>query len=909
MTIMNQSKVQTTDNNNSSLLQEVLTGKSVYVISFLVPIMIMTIIFFLKGMFPFGEECYLRSDMYHQYCPFYSELWNKLRNGESLSYSWDIGMGTNFTAIFGYYLSSPTNWFIGLFPQKAIIEVMDIFIILKMAASSFTMTFFLCKKRGSIHISSAIFGMFYGLSGFLAAYSWNLMWLDCVLLLPLIFLGLERLVNEGRGLLYVISLGLAILSNYYIAIMICIALVFYFIVLLISCPAKDAKSYLKNILHFSLYSILAGGLAAVLLFPEIMALEYTASSDISFPDSLSRYFSFLSMIVRQFFGVETSFSGNNNPNNYCGVFVIPLIIMYFFRTKISLRERLAKGSLLVIFFLAFNLNIPNFIWHGFHFPNSLPARESFIYIFVLLTMCAQAFDGLYEKEKVSYKNSVFRNVALCVCGLLVVIGNCLDDFELNFKYLYITGGFIFLYFLLFLIIRKDTAKKAALSVVIFVIAIIECTLNSNLTGYSPTSRTEYLRDYDSVKEITDRLETADTDFYRVSKLRGYRSKNDSAFHNYRGVSVFSSTAYSALTDFFDSMGCESSFNSYAINGATPVIYSLYNVKYLLSNIKIATDEDVFSLVDQSGNEYLYRNNYALPVAYGVNSTFPEEFADYGNVFDHFKLQNSFSLAATGIDDVLTPIYYDEGGTTATYVVERDMYLYAHCTNSAVESLTVNLNGAQGQTYDGINHNRTVDIGFVKEGTTVNISTTNSEDGNISFYMYELNIEKYKEMIEECRKYGLQVTEHDSSSIKGTISLTPDKSFLLTSIPFDEGFTVSVDGEAVEYTNYANKSFIGVDLSEYADGNAHTIEFSYKTRGLSKGFIVTLLSGLLVCFFIVFRVISKKEITEDGSFIALKERLDAKKEKRAAKKVPVSESSEDSAETENVADDNQESEDE
>ena len=78
-------------------------------------------------------------------------------------------------------------------------------------------------------------GIFYALSGidYGGVHGWNIMWLDCILLFPLIVYGLERLVREQKGMLYCVTLGLSILSNYYISIMTCLFLVLYFIALLI----------------------------------------------------------------------------------------------------------------------------------------------------------------------------------------------------------------------------------------------------------------------------------------------------------------------------------------------------------------------------------------------------------------------------------------------------------------------------------------------------------------------------------------------------------------------------------------------------------------------------------------------------------------------------------------------------
>ena len=86
-------------------------------ISFLVPVVIMIIIFIQRGIFPFGDDSFLRTDMYHQYAPFFSEFQYKLRNGGSLLYSWDIGMGVNFAALYAYYLASPFNWLLILCPK------------------------------------------------------------------------------------------------------------------------------------------------------------------------------------------------------------------------------------------------------------------------------------------------------------------------------------------------------------------------------------------------------------------------------------------------------------------------------------------------------------------------------------------------------------------------------------------------------------------------------------------------------------------------------------------------------------------------------------------------------------------------------------------------------------------------
>ena len=251
--------------------------------AFVIPMVIMLLIFVQRGIFPFGEETFLRTDMYHQYAPFFSEFQYKLTHGGSLLYSWDVGMGVNFSALYAYYLASPFNWLLILCPKGLVIEFMTCQIVFKIGLSGLTMAYYFRKHCCTRDFGVAFFGIFYALSGYMAAYSWNIMWLDCIILFPLIVLGLEHLVKDGKGMLYCITLGLSILSNYYISIMTCIFMVLYFIALLVLDEEMHWEKFIGRGFQFAVYSLLAGGLAAVVLLPEIFALQMTASGDVSFP--------------------------------------------------------------------------------------------------------------------------------------------------------------------------------------------------------------------------------------------------------------------------------------------------------------------------------------------------------------------------------------------------------------------------------------------------------------------------------------------------------------------------------------------------------------------------------------------------------------------------------------------------
>ena len=840
---MNEDSPKSTLHYCKEAFKEMVVGKPVFVFAFAVPIIVMIAIYALRGIFPFGEECYLRSDMYHQYCPFFAELWEKIRNGGSLEYSWDIGMGSNFISIYGYYLSSPINWLIALFPKDWMIEMMNIIILLKTGFASLTFAYYLCAHHKKTHLMAACMGILYAMSGYLAAYSWNIMWLDCIVLLPLVVLGLERLVKEGKGFLYVIALGFTILSNYYIAIMVCVSCVLYFIVILVSEPLNKITFYARAILNFIIYSVLAGGFAAMILLPEVYALGYTASGDFNFPDTLNRYFSFVTVISRHLINVEVHTGLDHLPNIYCGVAVLLLFPLYILSKKISRREKIAKVLLLIVFFTAFNLNIPNFIWHGFHYPNSLPCRQSFIYIFVLLTMCYDALKSI-EETKESKISATFWGVAL----FLLYLGNSFTTEELTIDTLYMSAIFIALYALIILVYKSKKVSQTLTVIIAFALIIIECTVNMEYTGYSTTSRTLYLKDYDSVNTLLDNVEAEDDSFYRTTKIFGYRSKNEGAWHNYKSGSVFSSTAYAHITELYGQLGLEHSTNAYAVNGATPLVYSIFNHKYMFMRGKL-TENPLMSYKATEDGMYLYENNYTLPLGFMIPNNVNENW-NYATETNPFIVQNNFAELTTGIYEMFTPLAINNNVFTTT----KDGYVFIRIGNTSVKTANVSYDNIT-KSYSGINHGRTIDLGWLPAGTEITFSDQEDKVYNLQAKAYEMNTEKFIQFYNELADEGLEVTEYSDTYIKGTITALSDGT-CMTSIPYDEGFTLYVDGVRTEFSTIAD-AMIAFPLTE----GTHTIELEYNARGFSTGIAITVVCGLIIIAFGVFKFVFKKEITE------------------------------------------------
>ena len=778
----------------------------------------MIIIFAQRGIFPFGEESFLRTDMYHQYAPFFSEFQYKLTHGGSLLYSWDIGMGVNFAALYSYYLASPLNWLIILCPKKFIIEFMTYMIVVKIGLSGLAFSWYLRRHFKTVDFGIAFFGIFYALSGYMAAYSWNIMWLDCILLFPLIMLGLEKLVQEKKCILYCITLGLSILSNYYISIMICIFMVFYFMALLILEGRKPWKEVLINVVHFAVYSLLAGGLAAVVLLPEIYAMKMTASGDINFPQTFSSYFSIFDMIARHLPAVETEIGLDHWPNIYCGVAILIFFLLYLGCRKIRQRDKIVMCSLLLFFYASFSINVFNFIWHGFHYPNSLPCRQSFIYIFLILTAGYHAYIYLHE---IPWKHVVTAFFATVI--FVIMAQKLITDDAFHFSIFYVAIIFLAVYTGLISLYQRGINRNLLVLLALGVVAL-EAAVNTTVTSVTTTSRTSYVKDNKASIDLTEGL-LPNPDFYRVEKVTR-KTKNDGAWMNFPSVSLFSSTANADLSKFFKKLGCESSTNAYSITGSTPLVDALFAVKYALYSEETGENE-VSSLVSVQDDMQLWKNNYALSLGfmmpYDVENNWQLELTNPAEV------QNDLSVVL-GASPVLSEVPSEVKGKSFTFTPDTDGDYYVFVSNKKVEKVTALL-GEKTKNFDNVSRGYLLELGYLKSGEEVTLRNDDNDQDLIAS-AYRFVPEGLESVYQVLNKNSLKLTKWTDKQIKGTVD-AEKAGLLYLSIPFDKGWSVKIDGKEAE-----PYKIFDTFLSVHMTAGTHEVSLEYMPEGLKAGGMIT-----------------------------------------------------------------------
>lgn len=820
--------------------------------AFIVPVIILSVVFISRGVYPFGDSIYLRSDAYHQYAPFYKELYRKLVDGDSLFYSWNIGMGVNFTALYAYYLASPINLLLGIIAINGnILVTMDVLIILKTGLCGLTFAYYLIKRFDKVSYVACVAACFYALSSYMAAYSWNIMWIDCVIALPIIALGIENLVNKKKWLLYTLSLGFAIFSNYYIAIMLCMFSVIYFLITLFSSHKLTMYKISVRVLSFIKASLLAGGLGAVLFLPALFALSYTVSANSAFPSEWRNYFSIMEMLSRTLMNVEVAILNADEPNIYSSVAVLIMIPLYCVCKEINHREKVGKIAFLAFLLLSFNLNIPDFIWHGFHFPNSLPARHSFIFIFLILTMAYEA--ALHIK---TYSNKQIYSSFFGVIAMIIIIEDIYVSDEYPFEIIYMSIFFLICYLIIISLYRNPKVYRQFTIYLLIVACIAETAISSNHeASYKPTGYSYYLEDNEAITNILNAVN--DGSFYRVEK-EDRNTKNDAAWNDYHGVSIFSSTANGSFNELLGKFGFEQSTNAYSYYGRTPLTSAMLSVKYLITKYE-HTEPYLMEKVANSDNRYLYELDYVLPLGYMIPKDSLDGFELKGN--DPFVLQNNFVKATTGYENLFTRISATANGKSTTIIPEKDCDLYVYITNY-VDSVSYSAYNpdesfTKSGSASGLNHRQIIHIGEVPANTTVTITTTESDVTSLQAYAYTFDHEIFDKVFNDLNDEGLKLKSYDDTHISGTIN-SKESATMLTSLIYDKGWSVYVDGKKVK-TDSFNGALLTFDIPE----GEHTIELKYVPEGFVLGLSISIISIILIAviYIIELNVQKKKKASK------------------------------------------------
>ena len=876
--------------------ERIRNGKIV-ILSLFLSLIITAFIFAVYTLSPIGDYTVLRMDLYHQYGPLFAELYDKIADSKSLLYSWNSGAGSGFLGNFFNYLSSPFTLLILWFSRKEVVTTGISFVIFaKLIASTGTFSYYLKKRFNDNSYSIAAFSLLYAFSAYFIAYFWNVMWLDAVAVFPIVLLGIERIIDKSSSKLYFGALIYSFLTNYYMAYMICIFSVLYFIVYYVSNykfgelyvpKTRDLPkfSYIRQSrflcsgLRFAFASVLAALCCSAALIPIYKVLTGSSATGSDFPSETKTYFDIYNFLVSHLSALEPTIRSSGEqvtPNVYCGIISVILFPLYLMNKRIGWKEKIANFVLLAVLFISFNVNTLNFIWHGFHFPNDLPYRFSFMYSFILLICAYKVFK--YIKDY-SYKTLVL------VGGMLIFACVVAQKYDIEYSdgfTIYTSIAFIVIYTIIICASISKKLSKVMTSVVLCCAVLCEVLICDVPKFAFGVSESDYVSDYDAYRKDLDFIKQSDDSFYRT-ELNDIPTalRMSPCWYNYEGINCFSSMASESFSNLQFNLGNFSNkINSFMYHNQTPIYNLMFNVKYLIDNNNpIKLNEEYYTYL-RGNKESLttYKNNFESSIAFCVNRDVLKGWKteDYKNPFE---LQNEFLKLATGTDEdffikakfytngaqncSITSFENDGDGSISLSVFDSDeaanfntdftaeekgnYYLYLGST-SLFEKAEIQINEIN-KTQEIDTEPYILDLGLLEQNQQVNIKTYIKEDtsgGSGYLWAYRFNDTAFKKAYEKINDAGMmKVTSRTETDIKGIVSSKKGE-ILYTSIPFDNGWVCFVDGVKVK-PDKLNESLLALEIGE----GQHEIEFKYFPEGLKTGLIISSISvAAIILYFII-----------------------------------------------------------
>ena len=869
-------------------------------VAFLCPALVLLAAYFAFGVYPFGGESVLVLDLNAQYVYFFGALRRVLHGDASLFYSFSRALGGEFLGIFAYYLASPLSFLVALFPADNILDALLVIFTLKCGLCSLTLAYYLEAHNIGTRPARIIFGALYALSGYGMIYQHNTMWIDCMMLLPLVALGIEKLIAEKKYLLFTLSLGLAIFSNFYIGYMMCIFCFIYFFYAYFCIdtnPLGEKKHFLRALLRMGLFSAIAVGLAACIILPTYYSLGFGKTTFSNPTYGYQPRFDLIDLAAKLFLNAYDTVRPEGLPILYCGMLTLLFVPLFFIAKKVPLREKVGTGALIGIFVLSFSIDAVDKFWHGMQAPNWLNYRYSFMLIFILIVAAAKAF-----REVRSFTAAQIGGV----CGGLFLLALNVQklsidnmhesDLDRDLLCIWLSILFIAVYAAVVSLFKSRHYRHAAHSV-LAVIVCAELLLSSVVSicylddDVVCSTRKSYLDNKHRYEDSVNYILENDDGFYRFDKTKHALIDTPMAL-GIRGFTNSTSTLNRETIDFLRYMGLASKSHWSKYLGATAPFDTLLGVKYVIVDGDYDIPDTYVHVYD--GKETgVYENPDALSIAYAVNGAlkdfhlaYPSDYKDglADGKYEKFtapytppERMNRMTAAMLGeegerrmfvpIEDVETrdtnlnssyiaehtkyaPINESASATLYyTISVPADGIVYMYLPSDYPRECTLTVGGADKGTVMGNETNRMIALGSFRAGETVTVGLT-LKDKNLYIradepYFWQVDDAVYTETAAALGEHQLNITKWSETRFEGTLSATDARTTVFTSIPYDANWRVTVDGEAVETCKLLD-ALVGFDVTP----GEHTVVIRYVPRQFYLGLCITCAAALLLLIIIL-----------------------------------------------------------
>ena len=830
-----------------------------YFISFIIPLVIMFGVYLSQGIYWNSDTSPLLGDGFHQYVIFDLNLRNILHGSDSLFYTFTSGLGLNFYALSSYYLGSFLSPLVYFFDVSSMPDAVYLSTLLKFGLIGMSTFFSLSKLFKNIPAPLRLaLSTSYALMSFTVSQLEIKTWLDVFILIPLILTGLHLLITEKKRILYFTSLSILFIQNYYFGYMTALFLVVWYFCQL----SWDFKSRKYSFLDFFLTSLLAGLTSFIMTLPTLFDLrthgeKLTAITKIKTDASW-----YLDLFAKQFIGAFDTTKYGSIPMIFVGLLPFILTIVFFTLKSIKFHVKLCYATLLIIIIASFYLEALDLFWQGMHAPNMFLHRYAWIFSTLLIYISAEVLNRVKD---IKLWNVLF-SITLLLSGYLATI-----YFKNHYSFLtklniLLTLEFLVVYLLLLLALIKKKISLKIFSILILIFTISEISFNasSQLNGITKewgfASRSTYDKDIPSMEAILEYTKQQPDTFTRTEKLQT-QTGNDSMKFNYNGISQFSSVRNRSASTTLDKLGFKSSGTNLNLRYANNTIIadSLFGISYNIS--ETYPDKYGFHPSYQKDNLTLYKNQFALPIAFATQSlykdvTFNDHTLDNQTQFlnqiaglneEYFYPINHHTDSG---DNVVNLNGTDTEDATISYSIEvpdnSQVYLSMtklNFSNDKKKQVDIIVNGEK-KSFTTDNAFTFFNLGYAEHKQTFDIQVKFPGNAQVSFEsptFYRLDTKKYTEAIRKIKENPVEVSSYKN---KVTVNYkVKNETSIFFTIPYDQGWSAYQNGKKLQIQQ-AQTGFMKIDVPE-GEG---TITLSFIPKGFIAGASCSLIAIIVFIFY-------------------------------------------------------------
>ncbi len=796
------------------------------VVSFALSLIVLIVAFAMNGIYPGSEKTILIYDMQAQYAAFFSYLYHLGEGYNSLMFQTLSGFGGGYFAVWAYYTSSPLSWLVLAFDPGKLPDTIYYLTIFKISLCAVSFSLYLKMRNPKCHniFVVIIASVSYALMSYNVVYSMSVMWLDGVIMLPLIILGEERIIEGKSRFYFIIALTLSIISNYYTSYMIVLYVVIHYLYDSF-CSGIKFRKFVKIGVSLLISGIISILMSAWIWLPVLLDFGRGRLSEDAkkYSGIIRSAFS----VMRQFLPASYGgFMSNGKPPIYCGLLVTVFFFMFFFSKKIGNKKKIAVFIVLLLFVLSFCWDRADMLWHGMQIPNLFPARYSFVLGFFIISISVESAEGYVKKNAIG--NKIIKYIEIAALTFVVL--------DLSYNSLYLIRS-----------LEKDPVTGEYISRIYY-----------DYYYRMITDTSQYI-------DLNDHHIVADVDY----------SSNDGLMFGVPSVDYFSSSYNLNLSLFCRSIGLNAVHHNINDKGMCPLSASLLGIDYYAeffpeyaSFNNMSSNLDLYDLEENSKIPLLYRNSFSAAMGYSIH-----ESGDFSyNAFDNL---NAFNNDVTFIDNVFVQCGLDLTGTEEVFSDGRQIYRNVYTVYPvpgkhiyfyvSPEDYLLNKDGlcydalyigdSLIASYENVGDRYIVDLGM-SDGTPL-CFTFDHESARSEVWFYSFDEAAYAQSMQIMLDNSLSNVSYTNDGICMDMALDNDTDVLLL-LPYDDGYTISVDDINCDYSSYRD-AFIKINCTS----GTHRILIRYCTPGLKRGFAISFAGMFFLICMIAYELKLRRLIHEQG----------------------------------------------